>query len=107
MGSASKAPSSIIQSVQRALDILDVFALRTPPLGISELAELTGLHKSTVSGLVQTLAANGYLNQDPMTRKYHLGLKLIERAFVRLNQIEMRRLPCRTWNGCEISVTRM
>lgn len=81
-----------IGSVQRAIDILNLFDHQTPELGTTEIARALGLHKSTAASLVSTLAANGFLNQNSETRKYRLGLKIVERAFAMLDQIEIRRI---------------
>ena len=85
-----------IGSVQRAVDILNLFDSQAPELGTTEIARALGLHKSTAASLVSTLAANGFLNQNPDTRKYRLGLKLVERAFAMLDQVEIRQIayPC-------------
>ena len=85
-----------IGSVQRAVDILNLFDSQTPELGTTEIARALGLHKSTTASLVSTLAANGFLGQNPETRKYRLGLKLVERAFAMLDQVEIRQIayPC-------------
>lgn len=82
----------VIGSVQRALDILNLFNNQSGELGVTEIAKLLELHKSTVSGLVYTLENNGYLEQNPDNRKYRLGLKLLERASTLLNQIEIRQV---------------
>lgn len=82
----------LIGSVERALDILNLFDIRTPELGTTEIAEAVGLHKSTASGLIHTLAVKDYLTQNPRTRKYSLGLKLVERSSVVLHHIEIRRI---------------
>lgn len=84
--------SKMIGSVQRALDILELFDAQTPELGTTEIATATGLHKSTVAGLIYTLEAKGYLNQNPTTRKYRLGLKLVERASIMLSHVEIRQV---------------
>lgn len=81
-----------IGSLQRAIDILDLFDEQTADLGITEISEALGLHKSTAAGLVYTLEQNGYLGQDQATRKYHLGFKLVERAFTLLDQIDLRAI---------------
>ena len=70
----------LIKSLQRAINILDLFDEQTAELGITVIAEKSGLHKSTAAGLVYTLEHNGYLGQDPETRKYGLGFKLVDRA---------------------------
>ena len=82
----------IIGSVQRALDILSLFGPQSPELGITEIARALDLHKSTASGLVYTLQSNGYIEQNPENRRYRLGLQLVERAAVLLNQIEIRKV---------------
>jgi IclR family KDG regulon transcriptional repressor len=79
-----------IGSLQRAIDILDLFDEQSIELGITEMSEALGLHKSTAAGLVYTLEDNGYLDQDVANRKYRLGFKLLERAFTLLDQIDVR-----------------
>jgi DNA-binding IclR family transcriptional regulator len=89
-------PPKLIGAVERALTILDLFTMSAPELGITEIAAATGLHKSTAAGLVHTLAIKGYLAQNPLTRKYRLGLKLVERAALVLGSLDFRQaaLPC-------------
>lgn len=67
-----------IQSVDRALEILGLFTPSRLRLGISDISRLTGLARPTVHGIVQTLAGRGFLDQDPETRKYALGLTIYE-----------------------------
>lgn len=68
----------IVQSVARALEILDCFCGNVIELGISEIADEMQLSKSTVYGLVNTLTEKGYLEQNPENKKYRLGIKLFE-----------------------------
>lgn len=88
--------SKKIGSLQRAIDILNLFGRSSPELGTTEIAKALGLHKSTTASLIYTLEANGFLAQNPDTRKYRLGLKLVERASAMLDQVEVRRVahPC-------------
>jgi IclR family transcriptional regulator, KDG regulon repressor len=81
----------LIGSVQRAVDILDLFDLRTQELGVTEIARALDLPKSTAAGLIFTLEQNNYLDQNTVTRKYRLGFKLAERAGVFLNQFDIRQ----------------
>jgi len=81
-----------IASVCRALRVLELFDAHTAELGITEMAERLDLHKSTLAGLVYTLENSGYLEQNPTTRKYRLGVKLVERAFVALGHLEVTRV---------------
>ena len=78
-----------VQSVARAAEILNCF-LQTPELGISEIAAEMGLNKSTVFGLVNTLATYGYLEQVASTKKYRLGITLFEMGNLVLSRIDIR-----------------
>ncbi|MEW6661549.1 MAG: IclR family transcriptional regulator [Bacillota bacterium] len=77
MGIISNKRSGYIQSVDRALSILEAFA-PGQWLGVRELGSLVGLPKSTTYGLLITLTKRGYLVQNPENGKYKLGLKLFE-----------------------------
>jgi len=81
----------LIGSVQRAIDILDLFDLRTQELGVTDIARALELPKSTIAGLIFTLEHNNYIDQNQQTRKYRLGFKLAERAGVFLNQFDLRQ----------------
>ncbi len=82
----------VIASVQRALDILNLFEGTQTELGNAEIARLLGLDTGTVAGLVSTLKVNNYLEQNPANRKYRLGMKLAERAAVLLAQLDLRKI---------------
>ena len=61
-------PATRNESVERALSILLAFSKRRPKLSLTELAEETGLHKSTVSRLARSLALYGFLDRDAAGR---------------------------------------
>ena len=82
----------VIGSVQRAIDILDLFDEHHPELGTTEIAQALDLPKSTAAGLILTLDHNDYLEQNPATRKYRLGYKLAERAGLLLSQFDLRQI---------------
>jgi len=82
----------VIGSVQRAIDILDLFDEHHPELGTTEIAQALDLPKSTAAGLILTLDQNGYLEQNSATRKYRLGYKLAERAGLLLSQFDLRQM---------------
>lgn len=75
---ALKAKSNFIQSVDRSLQILEVFSSKNRELGVTEIANILGIHKSTVFGLLATLENRGYVEQNLENGKYKLGLKLFE-----------------------------
>ncbi len=67
---------SIIAAVDRALDVLGILHEHERAMGISEIARVLDLHKSTVSRTLLTLERQGFVRKNLETRKYWLGLKL-------------------------------
>lgn len=80
----------IIQAVDRALQIIDLFDEHTPELKITEIATRMQLHKSTVHSLLKTLILHGYMEQDEETGKYRLGLKLLAKGNLLLQRLDVR-----------------
>jgi IclR family KDG regulon transcriptional repressor len=80
-----------IQSVHRALSLVGLFTRGSSRLGITEISKLLGLPKPTVHGLVRTLVKQGFLQQDPQTRKYMLGLKIYELGIVLAGSLEINQ----------------
>jgi len=66
-----------VQSLERAASILELFEENNKPKSVKEIVSILSLSKSTVFGLINTLANLGYLSQDPETLKYSLGLKIL------------------------------
>lgn len=79
-----------IQSVERAVAVLKLFGEAEPDLGVSDLARRLRLHKSTVSRLLSTLEAGGFVQQDDRTGRYRLGLQLATLAGRALTQYDLR-----------------
>ncbi|MEV0494026.1 IclR family transcriptional regulator [Streptomyces atratus] len=65
------APRDLVQSVVRALDIVDIVAESDTPLRAQVIAQRAGLHLATVSHLLSTLVYTGYLQRHE--REYSLG----------------------------------
>ena len=70
-------PQPRVQSLERALDLLEALA-GTDELGVSDLAARTGLVPSTAHRLLGTLVSRGYAAQSPASGRYLLGYKLLE-----------------------------
>lgn len=83
---------NLVQAVDRALAILETLKAAGEALGVTELGARVGLHKSTVYRLLATLARHGYVQQDPATERYSLGLKLVELGTAVLDHLELREL---------------
>jgi DNA-binding IclR family transcriptional regulator len=66
----------LVKSAARALDILEVFAARREPLTSSELGATLGYPKSSLSVLLRSLVAQGYLSIGPSDQSFFPTLKL-------------------------------
>ena len=102
----------LIQSVDRAADIISLFSSSRTFLGITEIASALKLNKGTVWGLVTTLEKRGFLQQDQSTRKYTIGPKLYELGMVYVACLEINskasrlahRLASRTGLNARIGI---
>lgn len=65
----------MIESIDRALAILQLFLQEERPLGITDISSQLDLQKSTVSRTIETLEARGFVYKQA-TGKYWLGLPL-------------------------------
>lgn len=81
----------LIQSVSRALDLLEAFSPKEGALGVTELARKLRLHKNNVFRLLATLETRGYVEQDKESERYRLGVKVYEIASVFLQHLDLRR----------------
>ncbi|MBT2295328.1 IclR family transcriptional regulator [Pseudomonas fluorescens] len=68
------------RSLERGLDLLRAFRPGCEYLTNGDLSESTGLSKSTVSRLTQTLVRTGFLDYDPISGAYRLAPSLLSLA---------------------------
>lgn len=60
----------MVKSAQRVFEILELFESECRPLRVVEIVERLGMPQSSVSMLLKTLVARGYMEFDPATREY-------------------------------------
>jgi IclR family transcriptional regulator, acetate operon repressor len=70
------ARSGGVQSVGRVLDLLELVAEAGGEIGLSELADRSGLPLASIHRLLRTMVDRGYMRQLP-NRRYALGARLI------------------------------
>lgn len=87
------------QSLERGLLILTTFTESTPVLGIADLARAVELNKSTTYRYVTTLTKLRFLQQDPDTKKYSLGARVIDLGAAAINSMEITRIAARHLQG--------
>lgn len=69
---------SHVQSVQRALQLVELLAAEKREMSLTEIAQKAGWPKSTVHGLLSTLRDFHYVEQSAETGRYRLGVRLFE-----------------------------
>jgi len=82
----------IVQSIQRAVMLLEVLAGEESELRITQLSKKTGLSQSTVHRLLGTLYNLNFVDQNSNNHKYRLGLKLFELGSSIINKIDIVQL---------------
>jgi DNA-binding IclR family transcriptional regulator len=79
-----------VTALSRGLMLLRCFRKGDAGLGNQELAERSGLPKSTVSRLTYTLAALNYLSYSSSTGQYHLSATVLGLGFSALGGLAIR-----------------
>ncbi|HIY85358.1 MAG TPA: IclR family transcriptional regulator [Candidatus Yaniella excrementavium] len=72
------------------LSILEAFSIKRPALGVTEISDIVGLHKSTVSRMLNGLAELGYVRREGTSGRYRLGLSVLELSAPLLADLDIR-----------------
>ena len=91
MGMTKTKPNNLVQTIERASSILDILGQSPQGISIRELSTKIKLPKGTTHRLLSSLSYFGYVRQDPKTRNYLLGLKLVELGQLLLGQLDIRK----------------
>ncbi len=62
--------SGMVKSAMRVFELLELFEAERRPLRIAEMVDRLGVPQSSLSMLVKTLVARGYMEFDSVTREY-------------------------------------
>ena len=84
--------SDSVRTVERACDILLCFSRQTPELTLTQISERTGLNKSTAHRLLATLEKKRFIDRNPVTGAYRLGIYLFQMAYLTVEYHDLRRL---------------
>jgi DNA-binding IclR family transcriptional regulator len=78
-----------LQSLDRAVQVLELLADSEGPLGLADVCERMDLHKSTAHRALMVLERTGLIERTPENR-FRLGLKLYELGSRAVEQIDLR-----------------
>ena len=67
-----------VQSVEKAMHLLNCLALSGQPMTLQEISLSTGWAKSTIHGLLSAMREYGVVEQSRINGKYRLGIRLFE-----------------------------
>ncbi len=67
-----------IQSLDRGLKILEILGKSDGPLSLNEITRYFDIDRSSIFRLLGTLVVHNFVYQDPDTKKYMLGFKIME-----------------------------
>ncbi|HLZ07894.1 MAG TPA: IclR family transcriptional regulator [Chloroflexota bacterium] len=81
-----------VQSLDRAIDLLEAFGSGDDERGVAELARELDLPRATVHRLLAALCHRRLLAHDPATGKYRLGLKLFELGSIVGSSLDVGRV---------------
>ena len=74
----NNAPKGQSKAVTDISEILACFTHEMDELGISEIAKKLNMYSSKVHRILSSLEKTGFIEKNPVTRKYRIGLKLFE-----------------------------
>jgi IclR family KDG regulon transcriptional repressor len=80
----------IVPAVERAIHILSLLKTERREMTIAEISEATGWNKSSIYKLLLTLDHYGLLARDPKTKRYSLGVALMEYGRAVLNGFDIQ-----------------
>lgn len=84
--------SSGSRTLARGLSLLQALGDATDGATVSSLSEETGLDRAVLYRLLETLVEDGFVTRDPETRKYRLGLAMLELGVRAAQGLEVRRV---------------
>lgn len=81
----------ILKSVDKAFEALECFNSNNDGYTLGELADKINVSKGTAHRILITAQKKGIVEKNPLTNKYHLGIKLFELGSIVANRMDLRR----------------
>lgn len=86
------SPKYFLESVDRAMKVLDCFTPETPELRLTDISNRLGATKSQILRVTSTLESGGYLVRDPDTKRFRLGVRLFHLGMIVYQQMDLRAI---------------
>ncbi len=85
----------MVRSVEKAFRVLEAFDGANRSLSLAQICANVGLDKSAAQRFTHTLNRLGYLQKDPVTKRFELSLRSLEMArhFITANPLVNRAMP--------------
>jgi DNA-binding IclR family transcriptional regulator len=93
-----------VRSVDRAVALILALGEADQPVGVTDLAALIGLHKSTVARLVLTLRNGGLIEQDRKSSGYRLGATMIRLGCHAERLVDLRSIALPALSKVSLSI---
>lgn len=87
-----KLDTKIIHSLNKGLEVLEMVAADGGEAALSDLTRRLAWDKSTVFRLLTTLIRRGYVEQDPDTKRYRLGCRILHLERYLFQSLDLPRL---------------
>ena len=84
-----KSNTRVIQSIERAVSILDYLCAASSGARLTTLSRDLELNKSTAYSLISSLEILGLVRQDEETGRYTLGIRMLQYGLAVQNQINL------------------
>jgi DNA-binding IclR family transcriptional regulator len=91
-GNRRAASGGNIRVIVKAAAVVDLLAESDQPMSLTEMSGELNIAKSTLHGILATLNDIGYVNKDPESGDYRLGLHLFELGNVISRKLDERRI---------------
>ena len=82
-------PAYPVKVLDKSLSILEILLRNNCAMSVTEISEKLGIYPSATHRMLDTLRYWGYVEQDPDTQKYQLGLKVVELGMAKLHQMDL------------------
>jgi len=86
---AKTQPNYPIKVLDKSLSVLETLLRGNSPMSVTEISEKLGIYPSTAHRMLDTLRYWGYVEQNPDTQKYQLGLKVVELGMAKLREMDL------------------